>query len=321
MKNQYQTVEDFVADESFQDFCLRPDHANRAKWTQYLVDHPEQAALVREARMLVQMLHVPAEAVSDSATVVAPRKRKRSWVGWAAAILLLLGATAGIFYYSNRPTGPIAIQQEKMSLTAAEDRMGYTLPDQSTVLLRKGATLSWMTPWGKNSTREVWLEGEAFFDVRHDPLIGQQEFDVILPEGRIQVLGTSFLVKPAQEDLNIFLADGKIAYHSKGSTYNMKPGDHLKQTATSFNIQHNVDVKEYMLWKVSGISFSGESISEVVRQLNRSFDLDIRIGNKRLKSKKISASIAQNDPQLLLEAIALIYNIKIIHQGDQIILK
>ncbi|MEO1514711.1 MAG: FecR domain-containing protein [Bacteroidota bacterium] len=321
MENRFETVEDFAADEDFQDFCLKPNSARRAKWRQYMKDHPEQLDMIREARQLVEMLHVPlAHSSHTSRTSTSPAKKRSWWPAVAASLLALV--VLGIAFQKWLPsTAAVALQQERMSLTGEMGNTTYTLPDQSKVVLREGATISWMNPWTKSSKREVWLEGEAFFDVQHDPMIGQASFDVHLDDGSIQVLGTSFLVKPQPKDLSILLATGKIAYRSRGNTYHLKPGDHLQQSTSSISIQHDVNVEDFLLWQQKGISFSGETIAQVVRQLNQSFDLDIRIGRSDLRNKKISASISQSDPQLLLEAIATIYDIQIIRQGDQITLK
>lgn len=124
----------------------------------------------------------------------------------AASITILLGVTSYLLWESNLISTPQDTSSEQSSMgkvyfkTTAEAIKEIRLPDSTVVYLNRGSELYIIKDeFGKNK-REVWINGEAFFDVAKD-----QKKSFVINSGKLQTVvhGTSFNIK-AYEALNEF---------------------------------------------------------------------------------------------------------------------
>jgi ferric-dicitrate binding protein FerR (iron transport regulator) len=313
MKKDYTTVEDFAADESFQNYCLHKSSKESDTWIKYSKKNLEKKGIMEEAKSMILLFSSP-EALVVQSTSVSTNHRKY----WAAGIFILLTAVLGSY---------MLWQQKKVESTIAyvtyralQEQEFISLPDQSTIQLREGATLRVSEPWTANQ-REVWLEGEAFFDIMKTNNKKKEKFTVHLSSGDIAVLGTSFLVKESPEKTKIILVEGSIKFTNDDENFLLQPDDVLSIDKEMSYIKHKQDVAEYTTWKESNLTFKSKSIDDILSVLKNSYGLIVKLGSKKLKNRKITTSIAKNDPQLLLQAIAEIYNVEIIKKEGFIILK
>jgi ferric-dicitrate binding protein FerR (iron transport regulator) len=314
MKKKYTTVEEISACESFQDYCMGKDNNAIKSWNRYIKKNPDQIELIKEAR---EMLCLFNPKIKQQAFPQEPRRKGVSvWVV-ASLLLILASLTAFAFYLQLQSKTP----KQELKVEFADTNKNLILPDSSSLFLRKGAEISWKEPWTNHSKREVWLKGEAFFNVENSPFTGDEKFTAFTNHGSITVLGTSFLVKTDKFETAVILEEGKIQYITEDASYTLKPGDILNHNAKSIAINHNEPVSSYSIWKQKKLSFKNISIGEIVKQLNNSYPINVTIGNKGLSTKKITASISNNNPELLLQAIAEIYEIELIKSEDKFVLK
>jgi ferric-dicitrate binding protein FerR (iron transport regulator) len=168
--------------------------------------------------------HVPlfaSEMRENFATRLSPLLKKqngsaRSLFGnaWfkAAASLLLLISFSVAFYYVGRKT---AVQPEEMAwfetVTPYGAQSKVVLPDKSVVWINAGSSLKYNKSFNKIN-REVYLEGEAYFEVSHDSL---KPFIVKSDALDVKVLGTRFNVKAYENDqtVDVCLISGKVDVH------------------------------------------------------------------------------------------------------------
>ncbi|GAB3637310.1 hypothetical protein GCM10027422_29000 [Hymenobacter arcticus] len=143
--------------------------------------------------------------------------RGPAWVPlrWAAAALLVLSLGVGLLWRgqqrASRPTLTWVTRQNPAGPTQQ-----LTLPDGSQVWLRPGGTLRYQTAFG-GPRREVYLTGEAFFDVRHD---AAKPFQVYTNSLVTTVLGTAFWVRaPAgQPEALVRVQRGKVRVSARTAT-------------------------------------------------------------------------------------------------------
>ncbi|WP_315817166.1 FecR family protein [Paraflavitalea speifideaquila] len=96
-------------------------------------------------------------------------------------------------------------------LAAGNNNKSLQLPDGSTVLLRKGATLRYPLHF-EGEERLIRLSGEAFFTVQRDE---HQPFVVMTDHAAVRVLGTSFLVNADDKTEEVIVVAGKVCVISK----------------------------------------------------------------------------------------------------------
>ncbi len=177
-------------------------------------------------RVLNESITSPAET-SDSAASspesAAPSiRRNRAWISWtaaAAAILLLIGG-AWTFWgpSSTKPITFTAFHPETDTVRWLHRQNGKAiravleLADGSKIWLNADSKLSYPEQFSAHS-REVFLTGEAFFQVASSP---QKPFIVHLNKGTIRVLGTSFNVRAYEnEPVQTSVSTGKVAFIPK----------------------------------------------------------------------------------------------------------
>ena len=159
-----------------------------------------------EARARVQkIIHRSEEEKSGALDVVRlydqdiARRPRRRWIA-AAGITLIAALSIGWLVWKEPAPGSLADSARKEPLLAQKgSRTRAMLPDGTTVWLNAGSKLDYINDFSGN-TREVQLEGEAFFDVAKK---AGKPFIVHTSNISIRVLGTVFNVKSYPEDKNV----------------------------------------------------------------------------------------------------------------------
>jgi ferric-dicitrate binding protein FerR (iron transport regulator) len=207
---------------------------------------------------------------------------------WAAAVLALLLVAAGVWW--SRPVTVTAPMGERVTAT---------LPDGSTVELNSGTSLayprgfqSW--PFVDAAARTVRLDGEAFFDVQR----GSRSFVVETFNARVHVLGTAFNVRARGSDdagsgapdatartsaTQVTVTSGRVrvspSRRPDASVVLQSPGETSRVTdATARPSQpESTSVDRALVWRRNGFAASDLPFTAVVRELERRYDVTIRI--------------------------------------------
>ena len=139
----------------------------------------------------------------------------------AAAVLLTIGATTYFFRSSITHNNRAAITLRWLQKTTHPTKKDQlTLSDGTVVTLNSATTIKYPDHFG-DSTREIYLEGEAYFDVSKDPL---HPFIIHTDKMNIRVLGTSFNVKSYQSEP---LGEASLINGSIEVTLNDRPSDRI----------------------------------------------------------------------------------------------
>jgi transmembrane sensor len=147
------------------------------------------------------------------------------------------------------------------------------LPDGSTVHLNAVSTLKFPFAFN-NSTREVYLEGEAYFTVAKKP---DQPFIVHTPHGDIQVLGTEFNVNTYTAGVvKTALVGGAIKVSDQEKSVILKPGEYLTLTTTGESVTA-LDSKSVLSWRNGVYYFRNTPFREIAAVIPRWFDVKVAI--------------------------------------------
>ena len=169
--------------------------------------------------------------------------------------------------------------QTILASTSIGENKTITLSDGTKVTLNANTTFSYPEKFSEES-RDVSLQGEAFFDVAHNP---EKPFKVATGNGmNIQVLGTVFNVKSYPEDQNVetTLVSGKVKVveeqnqktvvlaPSQRATY-VKDADKL--------IVDNVQTTKFTAWREGKLIYDETPIRQVISDLKRKYKVDISV--------------------------------------------
>ncbi|WP_147678145.1 FecR family protein [Algibacter pacificus] len=207
-------------------------------------------------------------------------------------------------------------------------RSKITLSDGSVVHLNAGTKFIFPEKFLLKE-RTVILSGEAFFEVKPDK---EHPFIVKTMEENfsIEVLGTKFNISAYPTDGYIFtaLTEGKVNVVENGFLNNKKTVLQPGQLATWYKNEEKVEVKEvdaykYTLWTLGLLHFESESVINVIRKIERFYNINIELDEKLDVYKfKISGKLDLNDKiEKTLENLMFITKFKIEKRNEKYILK
>ncbi|CAM3534358.1 FecR family protein [Flavobacterium chungbukense] len=193
------------------------------------------------------------------------------------------------------------------------------LSDGTLVNLNSGTTLRYPEQFGINGKRNVYLTGEAFFDVAKDK---QHPFIVHSDEVDIEVLGTKFNVNayPEEKTVSSVLVEGSIQMSEKDNPLNavlLKPNQMaVWQNDSKKIVTKTVDPAFYEAWTLGEITFKNTPFSSIAKIIERTYDVEIINENAVLAKQnftgsiKISESSVENILELLKRDTPFNYSIK-----------
>ncbi|WP_170154463.1 FecR family protein [Mangrovibacterium diazotrophicum] len=172
-------------------------------------------------------------------------------------------------------------------------RSHVVLPDQTEVWLNSGSKLTYPVKFGADK-REVFLQGEALFDVTHDE---QRPFSVLTEQLDVRVLGTSFNVSAYEDDsvVQTVLVRGSVEleYKSKlwGISVNQKmvPGTLAVFDATERSVEQSlVDTDQFTSWKDGYLILENSPLSVIAKKLSRYYNMRISFVDPALEAETFS---------------------------------
>lgn len=173
------------------------------------------------------------------------------------------------------------------------------LSDGTVVYLNAGTSLRYPVQFVKNQSRQVYLTGEAYFEVSKDKA---HPFTVNTHEVKVEVLGTKFNVNSYTEDIStdVVLVEGKVSlYKDKKTTENQVyllpgiKGSNLRGQQKIMTEAVNTDY--YTAWVKGSLVFKNESFTSIIKKLERYYNITFINKNKAL-GKEIFNARFDNEP-------------------------
>ncbi|MDL5514399.1 FecR domain-containing protein [Arenibacter sp. M-2] len=169
------------------------------------------------------------------------------------------------------------------------------LEDGTFVTINSGSKIRYPIAFAVNAPREVFLDGEAFFEVTKD---SERPFQVYQRGLKVEVLGTRFNVNGYAENstVNTVLIEGSVGLsNDKTSTSNtkmriIKPGEMglFNNKSSEIDVQ-KVDVEEFVAWIDNRLVFKVRPFENILKVLERHFDVKINNEYKQLNDKQFFA--------------------------------
>lgn len=220
----------------------------------------------------------------------------------AAAVAAAAMITGALIY--NKPSGKetrIALSATLLDTTINHRDKDFrtTLPDGTIVYLNGASSLRYAKGL-KGKQREVFLEGEAYFEVSPDK---DRPFIVNSREQKVQVLGTHFNVSSyGGEPVKTTLLEGAVKLISTGNKDKeviLKPGDQATLGIEGFEVK-KVDTDSAIAWKEIFV-FDQTPLKNVLKQLGRWYHVDV--DSSKIPAVNVDAIYGKNTtlPTLIQE--------------------
>ncbi|MDY0990329.1 FecR domain-containing protein [Flavobacterium sp. CFBP9031] len=209
-----------------------------------------------------------------------------SYKNWAIAASLVFLIGLSVFFYQTSN----AVESKQFAVKLGEHAK-IELSDGTQIWLNAGSVLKYPKEF-KGDTREVYLSGEAFFDVAKDK---KHPFIIHTNKMDTKVIGTSFNVQayPDQTTQEVSVATGRVNVKSTVTEENVyvTPGQKVVFKSQNNKLQafKDIPVNAISLWRKNIMVFEETPLPEVVATINRNYNVSIEVKNKNLNDLKISA--------------------------------
>lgn len=346
MQHKYRTVEDLLKEESFINYCLRKNEQDVHYWEKYLAENPGKKELIAEAVQEYRLLFTAlaqtdleeqlsalkkklTSSESDSAPVIelnpasrarTPFYRRFSSIAVAAVAVLAIG-----FYFIRKTPRTPTPQNSTVQYTCKPgERKSFQFPDGTQVILNAGSEIYLNDQYAKN-TREVFLKGEAFFEVQHN---AEVPFIVHTASMDVKALGTAFNVKSYNNEgrTEAVLVRGlvevtlkkdnnrKLLLHpdEKVMWREDKTNDAGVSSLSTVNLEQalikpvkkndNGDVKE-IAWVQNNLAFEDEAFEEIAYQLNRWYNVNIQFESNDIRQYHFTATFKKEKIEQVLDIL------------------
>ena len=324
------TIAELLDDPSFRAWVYHSDPEAAAYWETWISADPVRRQVADEAARLLHDLNPPPKRLDEakiqrnwkrlqasiaSQTPVKPKPafytRPAIWAV-AASVLLLIGSVVW-FWPPRSPYLHLATAQGEVKT--------FTLPDGTTLSLNGNSHLRYRrAPSAAAWTREVWLEGEAFFDVTTTP--DRQRFVVHAGDMQVEVLGTRFNVRNRSRIADVVLEEGKVKMHllrdeASIDTTTLKPGERASVLADGSRLQkQQVEVATFTAWREHTLVWDGLSIRDALFQLEDSYGWHIIVADSLLLQDQLHGQLPLDDPEMVIEVLGELFQAAVIRQGD-----
>jgi hypothetical protein len=193
-------------------------------------------------------------------------------------------------------------------------RFNIVFSDGSKAYLNSGSVIKYPIKFIENKKREVFLEGEAFFDVVEN----KNELFIVNSNGiKVEVYGTKFNVRNYTEDFNsdIVLVEGSVGINNSEILEQtiLKPGFKGSVNKENFRVTTTkVNTKIYTSWIDGEVIFRNETFGQILKKLERLYNVTI-INNKNESSNELfnaAINVENENIEQVLEYFNKIYNIE-----------
>lgn len=215
----------------------------------------------------------------------------------AACILVLAVGFSGFFFWQRQRgeslTADASVHAKAVTTSNGEHRL-TVLPDGSKIWINNNSKVSYERSFN-DKTREVILEGEAYFDIASDP---RRPF--IIRTGTVStiVLGTAFNIRafPNENTVTVTVARGTVRVQDENNkseiiTANQQLTVDLRSTHVE---EHVVNAVAATQWVKEDLILHEVTFGEVEEMLEERYSVDIQFDNERLKKCRFTSTFFQN---------------------------
>lgn len=240
------------------------------------------------------------------------RQRRTTVLITLAAMLagVIIGGFSfrAIQHHEPIPSHPLIVT------TGPSETAKVTLPDGTLVTINNESSLTYNYESG---IRAVECDGEAFFDVAHDP---DHPFIVSNGDLSVRCLGTSFDMKAYHDDplVTVALASGRICATAGKSSVTIDPDNIVEYVRQTGKVStRKISSSDYTEWTDGYLRFDNETLASIGRTLQRKYGVRIDIPES-VASERISGNVGRCGLRDILEMLCLTSNLSYKEINDSV---
>lgn len=254
---------------------------------------------------------------------------KKGWLPRtvAAAVVLAFGGLA--VYLALMPGRDTNDKKYASTDKVKEIRAGHgemkriTLGDSTVVILNANSTLRYRHEFQRGASREVELEGNAFFTVKKDRL--SAPFVIHTGSLAVTVLGTELNVDARSAAAEVALASGKVKVQGNGQHSDvvyLQPGEKIALDTLSHQlVKTKTNPALYNAWTKGEWNFQQTTLEEITGLIGEYYGTQTIFRHPANKRLRINAVLPVSNLENLVSVIARTLQIKIAVLDNQLIVQ
>jgi len=267
---------------------------------------PKDESLHTQWHRLQRRLNLTEE--QQAQTFVQPGQRFYNHKSLALGFAVFAVAIIALFILFKVSAPFFSAQQ--MDVTAPYGKIvNIELPDGSHAELNAGTQLRFPKSFS-DASREVYLKGEAFFNVKH----GEIPFIIHTGNATTTVLGTSFNIQFWDTVTEVFVVTGRVSLQSNSEPAEneiiLTKGQLGKCLNNPKHIYNLVTMDDILAWRKQHLVFRKQPLADVLAEIERFFNVSIRV-DASLYHHTITASFTDESLTTILQTISASINVEV----------
>ncbi len=235
-----------------------------------------------------------------------------------AAVLLPILLFSGLGFYLNRQTDLFSgTTYSEVYVPKGEDARIF-FQDGTEVFLNADTKIRYPNRFGLRK-REIYLEGEAYFNVASNR---SRPFVVHAQHTETEVVGTSFNVRAYgnSNTIEVVLDEGRTAFHVHQNSYPMLPGQKIEYDKSTgrITLRNLINPSNASLWKKNVLHFYDTPLAEVIKELERRFDVQFHVQDAAALNYSYTLTTKQPGIENVLKELQKISPVKFVVEGDTV---
>jgi len=332
------STEFFLSQDSFKNWVLGHNEEDCRYWDSWMKENPEQmpeailAAQIytglQSEKLGVSQNEIQEEWLKLKSRIAENNQNKTGghayvgiwWKSVAATFILCSGIWLSYFLMTPSTDSYVKDFNEKKTIV---------LSDGTEISLNANSLLTTQNSWRFAVPREIWLEGEAYFNVKSHPNTPElRQFVVHTKDLDVRVVGTQFNVNTRKNSTRVFLDEGKVQLSLKENLDKniivMNPGDFVGYSSEEKNrkeIRKNIEAESITSWKAGYYTFNHTPLSEVIELVEATHGIKITVTNTALLKETVTGKIPNDNINDLVKSMSRLFNLSYKMKGSELILK
>jgi len=281
----------------------------------------ERAGITGESKEQI-IYKIPDERQEESIYSLVFRYIRTPLFRYATMFLLVISIPVLYYLFSGQGEDVDLVQWKTITIENSK-QSSLTLSDGTILFLDLGSRLQIPENFGIDS-REVKLEGEAYFEVNPDP---EKPFNVYSANAVIKVLGTKFNVRAWKETgkVEVAVTEGRLSFGvdeapEKQIILNKGFAGSLSK-AGELSAPKQVDINKLLSWMRGEMSFDDVPFSEILAQVERWYNVRFSLQDSTIIDERLAVSINKNSLNNVLDVLTTLTNTQYKIDGDVITLE
>lgn len=252
------------------------------------------------------------ERIAGSEIPIIPFKNKFGrflWLKVAAALIIVAGGLLGL---------NMLLDNQQIIVASNNQVHIATLPDGSVITLNKHSSLAYSKHFNEK-TREVELQGEAFFSVAPNK---QKPFEIKVGAVNVKVVGTSFNIKETIQQTEVIVETGIVKVRVANDSVKLLPKEKVvvNKSNSKLDVTKSGDLL-YNYYRTKTFECINTPLFELIDALNKTYDTKIIITNESTRNLPYTSTFKDMPLNDILKVITQTFNLTIEQHNGEIILK